>query len=60
MIYLKSKNIVHRDLAGRNILVSQDQSGAFFAKISDFGLAREVNDKEYYRNHEGEEHPLRW
>ncbi|XP_060797300.1 megakaryocyte-associated tyrosine-protein kinase isoform X2 [Neoarius graeffei] len=35
MEYLESKKFVHRDLAGRNVLISEDN----VAKISDFGLA---------------------
>ncbi|XP_067271436.1 megakaryocyte-associated tyrosine-protein kinase isoform X2 [Pseudorasbora parva] len=36
MEHLESKKLLHRDLAGRNILVSEDA----VAKISDFGLAK--------------------
>lgn len=36
MEHLESKKLLHRDLAGRNILVSEDT----VAKISDFGLAQ--------------------
>ncbi|KAA0711911.1 Megakaryocyte-associated tyrosine-protein kinase [Triplophysa tibetana] len=35
MEHLESKKLLHRDLAGRNILVSEDS----VAKVSDFGLA---------------------
>ena len=37
--------VVHRDLAARNILVGENQE----CKISDFGLARDVNDGIYMR-----------
>uniref|UniRef100_A0A671TD41 Tyrosine-protein kinase n=1 Tax=Sinocyclocheilus anshuiensis TaxID=1608454 RepID=A0A671TD41_9TELE len=36
MEHLESKKLLHRDLAGRNILVSEDT----VAKVSDFGLAK--------------------
>ncbi|XP_051550100.1 megakaryocyte-associated tyrosine-protein kinase-like isoform X2 [Myxocyprinus asiaticus] len=36
MEHLESKKLLHRDLAGRNILVSED----VVAKVSDFGLAK--------------------
>lgn len=45
MAYLGEHNIVHRDLAARNILVSSEDS----VKISDFGLARQVNFDGYYQ-----------
>ena len=35
MLYLSSKNFIHRDLATRNCLVNKDM----VVKIADFGLA---------------------
>jgi serine/threonine protein kinase len=37
MVYLERKGIVHRDLASRNLLVTQDIN----VKVSDFGLSRD-------------------
>ena len=37
--------IVHCDLAARNILIAE----GFVLKIADFGMARDVGEKAYYR-----------
>jgi serine/threonine protein kinase len=37
--------IVHCDLAARNILIAE----GFVLKIGDFGMARDVSEKEYYK-----------
>ena len=41
-------NIVHCDLAARNVLISE----GFVLKIGDFGMAKEMSEKEYYKKSE--------
>ena len=41
--------IVHCDLAARNILIAE----GFVLKIADFGMARDVSEKAYYRKRVG-------
>lgn len=50
--YLEEMHFVHRDLACRNCLVSQQVNGRI-VKIGDFGLARDIYKNDYYRK-EGE------
>jgi len=45
MSYLHEKNIIHRDLALRNILIMSKT----VCKISDFGLSRVVEKHSYYQ-----------
>ncbi|KAK3087792.1 hypothetical protein FSP39_010614 [Pinctada imbricata] len=57
MKYLSSQKIIHCDLAGRNVLVTKE----FQAKISDFGLAKELaKDKDYYTRSKDKDLPLLW
>jgi len=44
-IFYSAEQIVHRDVAARNVLVGTDR----VMKIADFGLTRNVNQKDYYR-----------
>ena len=50
LCYLQSKNLVHRDVAARNILVSN----AACVKLADFGLTRAVENSEYYESSRGQ------
>ncbi|XP_068753369.1 ephrin type-A receptor 7-like isoform X1 [Montipora capricornis] len=55
MSYLASMKVVHRDLAARNILVGENK----VCKISDFGLARDVNADIYVRTSQARL-PVKW
>eukprot|EP00112_Aurelia_sp_Birch-Aquarium-sp1_P000164 Seg1012.4 transcript_id=Seg1012.4/GoldUCD/mRNA.D3Y31 product="Tyrosine-protein kinase Fer" protein_id=Seg1012.4/GoldUCD/D3Y31 len=55
MEYLASKMIIHRDLAARNVLIGDDD----YAKISDFGLARNIEETGHYKPINGYI-PLKW
>ncbi|XP_065147870.1 hepatocyte growth factor receptor isoform X2 [Paramisgurnus dabryanus] len=58
MEYLASKKFVHRDLAARNCMLDE----SYTVKVADFGLARDVYDKEYYsvHNKHGVKLPVKW
>jgi serine/threonine protein kinase len=56
MDYLCRQGIIHRDLAARNILVANDEQ----VKISDFGLARQPMEKDYYMMTSHTNIPVKW
>ncbi|XP_078732531.1 hepatocyte growth factor receptor-like isoform X1 [Lampetra fluviatilis] len=58
MEYLASRKFVHRDLAARNCMLDE----SYTVKVADFGLARDIYNKEYYsiRNHQRAKLPIKW
>ncbi|XP_038062522.1 fibroblast growth factor receptor 2-like [Patiria miniata] len=56
MAYLASQGCLHKDLAARNVLVSEDMVG----KISDFGFASDVAEMRTYQRKSTGFSPLRW
>jgi len=58
MVHLSSQNIIHRDLALRNVLVGTfGEDKKYIAKISDFGLSRSI-ESSYYKSRENI--PIKW
>ncbi|KAG7242964.1 hypothetical protein INR49_017655 [Caranx melampygus] len=45
LVYLEGVNLVHRDIAVRNVLVASEDC----VKLGDFGLSRYIEDEEYYK-----------
>ena len=56
MEFLARRRCVHRDLAARNILVARGK----IAKVADFGLARDVEQSDYYRRVTDGKLPVLW
>lgn len=54
--HVHSLGFLHRDVAARNVLVSSELR----CKVSDFGLAREVDDNRLYYRSRGGQLPVRW
>lgn len=56
MTYLSSRNVLHGDLAARNILLCSNN----VVKICDFGLARSVYKRENYHKTSETPLPFKW
>lgn len=57
MLFLHNEGIIHRDLAARNVLVTEEPH---IVKITDFGLARILGEKDYYRSDPQSMLPYLW
>jgi serine/threonine protein kinase len=55
--YLAGKQFVHRDIACRNLLLTDPERSV---KIADFGLSRRVGARNYYRKTTEGMLPIRW
>ena len=53
---LSLHQIIHCDLAARNILISKGHT----LKIADFGMAKELGQKEYHRRSPKDWIPVKW
>ena len=61
MEYLASKNIMHGDLAARNILITKlNNDESYLAKIGDFGLSKAFYENASYLKQERKDIPWRW
>eukprot|EP00038_Savillea_parva_P030917 m.81424 g.81424 ORF g.81424 m.81424 type:complete len:640 (-) comp9406_c0_seq5:1988-3907(-) len=64
MLYLASKQFIHRDLRARNCFVAVDNTGKTVTKISDFGMSSLLVDPGIYSCANGLDDnrntPLRW
>ncbi|CAH3158139.1 unnamed protein product [Porites lobata] len=56
MAFLAANKIIHRDLAARNVLVGEEE----ICKITDFGMARDVQQTDIYQKRTKSRLPVKW
>lgn len=56
MAHLASCRCIHRDLAARNVLLGKD----YVAKVSDYGMARDVYEQLMYKKETQGKLPIKW
>jgi serine/threonine protein kinase len=58
MVYLETKDIIHRNLTARNVMVRED----FMCKVADFGLAinKHTNNVDIYSLGTKRKFPIKW
>lgn len=56
MSYLSCLKYVHRDLACRNCMMDE----TYRIKVADFGLTRDVYERNYYTSQQRNEIPIKW
>lgn len=58
MTYLFNNNIIHNDLAARNLLVKKEDN-KYTVKVGDFGLSKHTKDKTYEADKDSK-FPVKW
>ena len=61
MAYLHDRNIIHCDLALRNLLVSSSSDRKYLVKVADFGMSKTISNTSLYsRVDDNGALPIKW